>query len=466
MAKKKNNKIVRYRKPLNINVGMIIFLFIFVYLAFNVYTYMGREKIQFYEVVEGGIVNDKVYTGVILRQETVKNADKSGNINYYIREGKRASVGTRVYSIDETGQMTTFLEENQGTEVNFTDENLNDLKKQLSTFCLFYDDDDFTPVYNTKLSLEASVIEYVNFNTLDNLEAAMSDKGINFQQVKTDQSGVVSYSIDSYETLEPSGISEEVFDRSQYKKAPIKSGNLVESGSPVYKIITSDEWSVMFPLSEEDVTLYGDKSSLTVKFNGYSLTSTGKYSMMTGSDGKPYGKLDFSKYMVEFVSDRFVDFEVVSAKTTGLKIPVSSVTTKNFYTVPVEYLFQGGDDSNTGFLKEVYSESGTSTVFVPATIYNSTDEYFYIDMSENSELKGGDYIVKPNSSDRFQVGPTASLEGVYNINKGYSVFKQIEVLATNGEYYIISKNMSYGLSVYDHIVLDARTVSEGELIYQ
>ena len=36
----KNKKIVRYRKPLNINVGMIIFAMIFVYLSFSVYTYL------------------------------------------------------------------------------------------------------------------------------------------------------------------------------------------------------------------------------------------------------------------------------------------------------------------------------------------------------------------------------------------------------------------------------------------
>ena len=69
MAKKKNKKIVRYRKPLNINVGMIIFALIFVYMAFSVYTYMRKEKVQFYEVVEGSIVNDKSYTGIALREE-------------------------------------------------------------------------------------------------------------------------------------------------------------------------------------------------------------------------------------------------------------------------------------------------------------------------------------------------------------------------------------------------------------
>ena len=74
--------------------------------------------------------------------------------------------------------------------------------------------------------------------------------------------------------------------------------------------------------------------------------------------------------------------------------------------------------------------------------------------------------MKPDSQERFQIGPTASLEGVYNINKGYAVFKLVKTLVNNGEYYIIEKGTSYGLSVYDHIVLDASTVSEGQIVYQ
>ena len=64
----KNKKIVRYRKPLNINVGMIIFAMIFVYLSFSVYTYLRRDHVQFYEVVEGSIVNNKEYNGILMRQ--------------------------------------------------------------------------------------------------------------------------------------------------------------------------------------------------------------------------------------------------------------------------------------------------------------------------------------------------------------------------------------------------------------
>lgn len=462
---KKNKKIIRYRKPLNINVGMIIFALIFVYMVFSIYSYARRDKVRFYEVSEGSIVNHSDYTGIILREEKVKTADRSGYINYYIREGKRASVGTRIYSIDETGSIASYLEENSGDGITLTGKDLADLKKELTVFSLTYDDDSFHTVYDTKYTLDSNVAEYMNFNALDSAGSLLDEAGINFQQVRADAAGVVSYGIDSYESLDVSSITASVFDRSTYAKATTKSA-LVESGVPVYKLITSDLWSVVFPL-DGDKPAFADQKTLTVSFTGRGITAEGAFSIFTSVDGGTYGKLDFDKYMVQFASDRYVNFEIMTDKVDGLKIPVTAVTNKDFYLVPVDYLTKGGDTTDQGFNKEVYTESGSSVVFVPTDIYYQDGDSYYIEIGDGENgFRAGDYIVKPDSTDRYQIGASASLQGVYNINKGYAVFKQIEILISNDEYYTVKKNMSYGLSVYDHIVLDASTVSEGELIYQ
>ena len=58
------------------------------------------------------------------------------------------------------------------------------------------------------------------------------------------------------------------------------------------------------------------------------------------------------------------------------------------------------------------------------------------------------------------------LLGVYNINKGYTVFKTIDILNSNKEYYIVDKGTKYGLNVYDHILLNPDGFKEGDFIYQ
>ena len=477
MAKKRKvKKIVRYRRPLNINIGMIIFFLIFVYMSFYVYTYIRRDKTQFYEVKEGGIVNDKSYTGLILRQEEIKYTDRAGYANCYIREGKRASVGTRVYSVDETGSLSEFLESQLAANGEISDRDMTELKRQLSSFSQSYSDQHFSQVYDAKYSLDSSVAEFMNLNSRDDLDSALAEAGISYQQVRSDQSGIVSYIIDSYtdkegntkfySDLTSASITEEAFDRSGYNKTITKSGELLEKDGPAYKIITSEQWSLVFQLTEDDVKEYSSMENLEITFPGYGLTINGKFTISAGADGKSYGKVDFDKYLVQFASERFIKFEVNADPVQGLKIPVTSVISKDFFLVPIDYLSQGGDSSDSGFYKEVYSDKGTSVVFVPTTLYSSNDQYYYINISEDGELKAGDYIVKPDAGDRYQLGQTASLQGVYNINKGYAVFKQIEVLSSNEEYYTVKKGTRYGLSVYDHIVLNANTVYEGAIVYQ
>ncbi len=470
MARKKNNNVINYnhrKVSMNFNVGMLIFAVIFFYLVFTVYSYMTKEKIQFYEVTDGSIVDDKSYTGIILRQESTQYADSAGAVNYYVREGKRASVGTSIYSIDERGTVSALMEEqNQGTGA-LTDRDISELRKQLNNYSLSYSDEAFGDVYNTRYSLEAMVLEYVNFNTLDSQGQMAAQMGNDFRQIAAPVSGVVSYGIDNYETLDAAQINESVFDRSQYKKAITRAGQWVEPGTPIYKVITEDNWSVVFPVEEEDGVMFSSQGTLKVSFPAQNLTTNGTFSLITGGDGKAYGRLDFQKYMVQFASDRYVDFEIMTSVTEGLKIPISSVTTKNFFLIPIDFLTKGGDGLEDGFNKEVYSEAGTSVVFVPTDIYYGNEEYYYIDCDKENSIQAGDYLVRPDSQERFQVGITASLQGVYNINKGYTVFRQIEVLAQSDEFYTIRKNMNYGLSVYDHIVLNASMIeNEGTLIYQ
>ena len=148
---------------------MIIFALIFAYMAFYVYTYVRREKIEFYEVPEGSIVNDQRHTGIAFRTETVKYTEQAGNINFYLREGKKAAVGTRVYSVDETGKLSELLAEKTDGSVALSRDNLTSLKKQLSSFSQTFTENDFKTVYDTRYTLDSEVLEYVSVDALKNL---------------------------------------------------------------------------------------------------------------------------------------------------------------------------------------------------------------------------------------------------------------------------------------------------------
>ena len=55
---------------------------------------------------------------------------------------------------------------------------------------------------------------------------------------------------------------------------------------------------------------------------------------------------------------------------------------------------------------------------------------------------------------------------MYCVNTGYTVFKLVEVIDGNNEYYILKQSLSHGVSIYDRIILDADKYSENEMIYK
>ncbi|MCI8514827.1 MAG: hypothetical protein HFI93_09430 [Lachnospiraceae bacterium] len=460
MAKKKK-KIVPYRKPRHLNIGVIIFLMVFIYMSVFVFRYLTSEKIHVYEVNAGSLATTSDYTGLILRQESVTTAEASGYVNYYLREGERASVGSLVYTLDESGTMTSLLAQNAAAGNSLSEENLARLKGQLSAFSTSYDPVCFDEVYQVKASISGSLLEYLNSDALDNLIDGISETA--FHKNHATISGTVQYYTDGMENLTPDDMNMELFQKENYQKTSVSAGSLVESGSSIYKTITSDDWTIMIPITEADMLRLQNTSIVSVRFKGTGQKANAEFEIVMGTDGKAYGRLHLYKYMVQFSGDRFVDIELNISSENGLKIPVSSVVNKPFYLIPTNYLTDGNNSSDSGFLKETYGPDGVSSEFISPTIYCEKDGYYYVD---TMDFTPGEYLILPDSSERYPISATASLQGVYNINKGYAVFKQIEILDANEDYYIVRKNMAYGLSVYDHIILNGNAVSENDIIYK
>ena len=167
--------------------------------------------------------------------------------------------------------------------------------------------------------------------------------------------------------------------------------------------------------------------------------------------------------MVTYVSDRFLDIELILNDETGLKIPNSSIVEKEFFLIEEDYITEGGN-GNDSVIRQCYKEDGTISSEVVETSVYSYDEnegMYYVDATI---LNAGDVLYKTDSQETYTVSKRATLIGVYNMNKGYADFKQINILYQNDEYSIVKANTRYGLNVYDYIVLDAASVSDDQFI--
>ena len=173
--------------------------------------------------------------------------------------------------------------------------------------------------------------------------------------------------------------------------------------------------------------------------------------------------------MIRYATERYLDIELVVDEATGIKVPSSAMTTKDFYVLPTSYLTSSGNEN--GYLIS-YEENGeTKKTFIKVARYytedndttDTSDDYIYVD--PNLFPSDSFVLIKEDSKETYSDIKTASLNGVYCVNSGFTEFKVGNILKKNDEYCILENNATKGVELYDRILLDAKKYSEGELIY-
>lgn len=495
MPSKKNSVktpgiLAKIRKVFGLNIGTAMFGVLLLYMIFSAVLYLTSGHIESYQVMSGPLSRNETYTGLAIREEHVNKADSSGYVNYFAREGSKINASGAVYGLSSTKVPEASVE--------LSPEQMSKIRSDMLSFSKGFNTSKFNNTYSFKYELEGNILQYAESGeetssaplTSDEItDSGESDTDGDFSSVvtlgnqtisKAKSDGIILYSKDNYEGKTIDTVTAEDFDQKAYHETDLKKSGPVNAGDDIYTIITDERWSLLIPLSEKQAVKLNDRTSIRVKFLKDGMTQSGDFSIME-IDGGKYGKIDFNKGLIRYASDRFLDIELVTNTVSGLKIPLSSIVTKEFYTIPSTVATTNEDSMETGFMVADKNKNGENiTTFKSATIYASVEvpkktvmneeadsdtEPVYTYYVDKSAFKEGDAIIAPDTGEKYIVGDSEALEGVYCINKGYAVFRRIVILDQNEEYAIISKNTDYGLSRYDHIVKNADEVKEEDILY-
>ena len=428
MSSKKNNSvnIKKYKTKREFNLGIFLFAIVFIYLVVTIILYFTGDRISVYEVREGSIVKDNSYTGLIIRKETAVTAESSGYISYYQAENSKIKRGMNIYALSpeklDTSSKTdsTQGEHTEGQSITVNPEVSSAITLQIQNFIEGYRANDFGSVYSLKSEITTMLQNEFSATRTEQLGAVIAASGLDVLSYQAQQDGIVAFTVDGYEGLTTETFTESAFDKTKYEVSSLSDETKVKAGDPVYRMITSEDWSVIVPLSKETAIKlkHEDVSGIKVRMDKDSETLWGKLTVIE-RQGKYYGQLDFDNSMIRYAEERFLNIELIMEDESG------------FHAVNIYDISENGD------------------VFV-----------------SKQDLEDGSVLVKPESSDTFVVGKTKNLQGVYNINKGYAVFRKVSVLCENDEYYIVQENEPYGLSNYDHIVQEGSSVNSNDVVFQ
>ncbi|MGI6117921.1 MAG: HlyD family efflux transporter periplasmic adaptor subunit [Bilifractor sp.] len=438
------------REPFHFNIGAVIFGALLVYLLITVIIYFVTDRQEIYQVTIGTLSQNSTYNAIALRDETICQANEDGYVNFLIADGRNASQNEAVCAVSDTPA------DEQKQELDAED--LSDIQTLAEKYARSYDRNQYSSVYDFSFSINSFLYK------------TSSESGVSGNTYSADQSGIVVYSSDGYEGKDADTITESDFNSKTYHKQQIESDAKVGKGDTLFKIITDTNWSVVIQLDDAQKEQLSELENVRVRFAKDGKSETGSVRLFD-NEGSHFAEITFSSGMVRYCNERFLNVELVTNTQTGLKIPRSAVVSKEFYRIPKEYATKGGDDNSTGFLKEIEDENGEKTTsFVDATIYgestpeNSGDTvYYYV---SKKDFDKGDVLVRADSSDRFTVSDTESLTGVFCTNKGYAVFRRVEILEQDNESCIVAEDVSYSLSQYDFIVRNGKEVNESDIIKQ
>ena len=348
---KKSISIKKFKKKRELNLGIFLFAIVFIYLVVTVILYFTRGSISVYEVREGSIVRDNSYTGLIIRQETTVNAEESGYVSYFQNGNSKIKAGTNIYAISQEPLDTESVSDEEENSGRISEEVQSAIALQLQNFNENYDSNDFTSVYSLKNEISSALQNAYSETRMEHLGAVIAASSLDVNTYRSTQDGIIAFTVDGYESLTKDTFLAENFDNTAYESTTLADQMKISKGDPVYRLITSEDWSVILPLEKEtaEQLIADEVSSVRVRIDKDSETMQADFSVIE-RDGQYYGCLDFDNSMIRYAEDRFLNVELILEDESGLKIPRSSVVEEKFYVIPEDYITTGGNSSSEGVM--------------------------------------------------------------------------------------------------------------------
>lgn len=461
---RKQSNVIKMKKRQNPLAGIMLILFAIYILVLFVQS-LRSEKISIYEVTQNKLADDDTVRGIILRDEHLVRAKTSGYINYYVSEGAYVGVNTSVYSTDSSGLFNEALDKVGADSYSLSEADTKVIRTAISEYRSEFKLSDYGRIKNFRYSLENSLLKMTTAGLLKKANTLLKNNNLaSLNMIKAGKTGIISFCVDGFEKTTIDTINENTFKNMDDNWKQLRQAKKVSKGDVVYKLITNDNWSVVIPITSKQYKKLYKKNTVTVVIKKDNNRMTPEVTTFT-ENSKYYAKLDFSRDMINYIDNRYIDIKLEFDQVAGLKVPVSSIIQKKFFVVQDEYIIKDKDTGNLGVYIKTYDKNGKEErTFRKTKIYYKDEKgQCYIDAALFSI---GDLLtLDENVNDKtISLSRTAILDGVYCCNDGYCNFKRVDIKYSNAEYAIVNEDALYGLQIYDHIILNPDLINENEII--
>jgi len=448
----------------------IIVVIIIVYIIVHLFRYFTTKVPAVYEVKFGYLSQNNVLRGICIRDEKIVKCNAEGHINYFVGEGQRVGVNTTVYSIDNDGEIYEYIKD---TKDELSKNELKDLRDIIKNFSNTFSTVNFEQVADYRSKVDNFLTDLKADKALNRLKKLQNKTTVSFNKYRAKDTGNISFYTDGLEGINLDTLKEKGFDminENSYEKNVIRNNDIVDKKTVAYKLLNNENWQIVSEIDRKTYSKFDEIIKNSGNLDGtvnvklrfvIDNTTTNSILELYKNGEKFYAILNLKDSAVRFLDYRYLSVELLLEQIKGIKIPITSVTSKTFFEIPREYLTKGdGKDKDGVILRTVDKNSKPLSKFVEVNKVLTEGKCFIA----SEELKEEYIIENPdNPSKTYSLRLNSSLQGVYNVNKGYCIFNFVDIIDKNEQYYIVDSLISE-LKEYDRIILDSSLANENMLL--
>jgi putative membrane fusion protein len=405
--------------------SVLVILFMLLYIPSMLNWLSGNSITQ--DVIRNGIIENHIsFNAVIIRDEVLLEPSAiSGRCITEIDEGERTAAYSRIATVtnDTSDELLQEMERlnarivkvqmEKAEKADFFSEDLakldNEIALEVQDMILACNARDFDKMGKTRddiFNIVEKKAEIVGKNSTDSyIESLLTQKEIiqekiysNTTEVRSNISGIVSYTIDGYEgELSPQNLDSltpEYLDKVIERDAQRQTATgRVQAGLPVAKIIRGTDTYIAASIPKEKAVDFEEGKNIKLRVNDIGLETNGSIVKVNSYDnGKTVVSIRMSRG-AEFLSTaRVVNVDFISTIEEGLKVPLKSL--RNI-----------SEDGTRGtIMLNKYNVAAARTV----DIVCSDDEYAIIRTPEEDYGKSGKTV---NLYDTYIMNPDRIEEG-------------------------------------------------------
>ncbi|MDE6357847.1 MAG: hypothetical protein K2L15_04570, partial [Eubacteriales bacterium] len=484
--KKKRNNVIISRI-----FTTIIFFLIISYFGVSVYKSLSRKPVTYETIKHGTIDNQKLAKGVIIRDETVYKAGRSGSLEFYKPENERVKKGEYIVSIKDQGVI-----QNTEQELEEINEKILEIQENREELSLFSEDakkvdaqiqtvlengiyefakNDMSSIYEIKgnvqkkLDIRNQMLLSETGGSISELANKKNEKeqtiNANTQKIAINEGGILSYYVDGLEEA----FSIENLDNITAEQTKMQADKLDEllnykvqtlEGEPVFKIVESNEFYIASYVKTDYINDWqeGDFRNIYINDEGQYKPQEVKVEKIILEDKESYILMKSTKNLIDFIDTRSITFEINKPKE-GFKINNTAIAEKNFLKIPLTCII---DDIITK-----KTEDGTIIkIFLQDFEINELEKVAYVPV-QYGDLNVGDTLTDHITNSEVILKDIFTTKGIYVVNSGIYEFKKInlENSVSNEEFTILDPTINPNIRIYDRFIPDAKSILKEEPIY-